>query len=128
MKTRSQQWSRFAFERVRPGVELGNARRNDDKYKTSCNKMPGLIHQSGLLQALVFQCARDADGELYVDHLAQAWFLDPSKRADDLIGAAQDATLDRYIALTRDVADIAQWFRRFAKIELRDHEEHPDAR
>ncbi len=122
MKTRAQSWSKTAFESVHEEAAKtdANARK---KYKTSCMKMPGLIHQSGALQALVFQVARDAHGQRYVDHLARAWFQDPGKNREDLIAKAQTLELLPYMALTRDLAEIAQWFRRFAQVELAGTEE-----
>lgn len=125
MKTRAQDWSARAYERVRKdsakngGVRKG-ATRDDGKYKTSCMKMPSLIHQSGLLQALVFQVARDDSGEIYVDHLAQTISGDEKKDHRWLIEHAQKQELKPYMALTHDIAEIAQWFRRFAQIELTD--------
>ena len=88
------------------------------KYKTSCNKMPGLIHQSGALQALVFQISRDNAGVAYVDHLAETFFLEEGKTHRDLIVHVQGQQLGAYMALTRDLSEIAQWFRRFAQTEL----------
>lgn len=120
MKTRAQDWSRYAFERVRGEADVDPDRRS--KYRTSCNKMPGLIHQSGALQALVFQCARDAHGRRYVDHLAQTYFQQQDADHRKLIERAQQAPLGAYMALTRDIASISQWFRRFAQIELLEPE------
>lgn len=124
MKTRAQSWSLVAFERVTSAKADKTV--NSGKYRTSCMKMPGLIHQSGLLQALVFQVARDKDGARYVDDLARAWYHHDARAAGaghvGLIQAVQAMELGSYLAATRDLADIAQWFRRFAQIELRDVE------
>jgi CRISPR-associated protein Cmr5 len=118
MKTRAQVWSKAAFESVRATKDHAQMA----KYNTSCMRMPGLIHQSGALQALVFQVARDEMGQMYVDHLAAAYFVadttPPSKGHERLIKHAQSLELKAYLALTRDLAAIAQWFRRFAQIEL----------
>lgn len=122
MKTRAQSWSKTAFDSVHGQATNADAAARK-KYKTSCMKMPGLIHQSGALQALVFQVARDVHGRHYVDHLAQAWFQDPKKGHLDLIARAQTLELLPYMALTRDLAEIAQWFRRFAQVELAGTEE-----
>jgi hypothetical protein len=121
--TRAQSWSNIAYKRlheVRLGtVEVKGGALRTAKYKTSCNKMPGLIHQSGALQALVFQVARDREGTVYVDHLAQAYFGEAAKKGHEaLIKHAQSLELTPYMAFTRDLADIAQWFRRFSQIEL----------
>lgn len=117
MQTRAQKWSKVAFESVRAEAAK-TGKDGQRKYKTSCMKMPGLIHQSGALQALVFQVARDEHGKRYVDHLARAWFQDKTKGHEDLIATAQSLDLLPYMALTRDLAEIAQWFRRFAQVEL----------
>lgn len=126
MKTRAQDWSRVAYQRVSQQKAAPASGGVVAKYKTSCNKMPSLIHQSGVLQALVFQCARDADGRSYVDHLAEAYFQRKNAGHRELIERAQKASLTEYVALTRDISSIAQWFRRFAQIELQDIDEDQD--
>lgn len=126
MKTRAQDWSRVAYKRVSEQASNAPDGAVVPKYKTSCNKMPGLIHQSGVLQALVFQCARDADGRRYVDHLAEAYFQRSQADHGQLIKKAQQASLSEYVALTRDIANIAQWFRKFAQIELSAVQEGQD--
>jgi CRISPR/Cas system CMR-associated protein Cmr5 small subunit len=117
MRTRAQQWSDSAYRRVSESAKNPDSGAQG-KYKTSCMKMPGLIHQSGALQALVFQVARDAAGRIYVDHLAQTYFGDPQAGHAKLIAYAQQQELRPYMAMTRDLAEIAQWFRRFAQIEF----------
>jgi CRISPR/Cas system CMR-associated protein Cmr5 small subunit len=124
--TRAQTWSSVAFTSVHAVADdkvKVDQRNYKSKYKTSCNRMPGLIHQSGALQALVFQVARDKAGGLYVDHLARAYFREqPQKTGADLIRHAQGLDLTPYMAFTRDLADIAQWFRRYSQIELAETE------
>jgi hypothetical protein len=53
-----------------------------------------------------------------VDHLAQTFFADKASTHTRLIEHAQGLPLKAYMALTQDLAQIAQWFRRFAQIEL----------
>lgn len=121
MQTRAQQWSASAYRLVKAQKKANHV----DKYKTSCTKMPSLIHQSGLLQALVFQVAREDAGVQYVKDLAETYFAAlpgmPRERNDHeaLIQRAQQLDLHAYMAMTQDLANIAQWFRRFAQIELR---------
>jgi CRISPR type III-B/RAMP module-associated protein Cmr5 len=115
MRTRAQTWSSAAFQHVR-------AQKADkstvDKYRTCCRRMPGLIHTSGLLQALVFTVSRDDTGKAYVGHLARAYLGDEKATHETLITRAQSADVHAYMALARDIADVAQWFNRFARIEL----------
>jgi|GEM_PF-2512654 len=125
MPTRAQGWSALAYQKV-SGEKVQGDQAATSKYKTSCMKMPSLIHQSGVLQALVFQVARDKHGERYVDHLAQAWFGQDTANHRTLIEHAQRLELRPYMALTRDLSEVAQWFRRFAQIELKDVEEDDD--
>lgn len=134
MQTRAQKWSANAYRCVKSMKTPTEKGTSSDKYKTSCMKMPGLIHQSGLLQSLVFQVARDESGRLFVDHLAETWReaqstpqtpkgSNPTKWAhQQLIEYAQSQELKSYLALSREVAEIAHWFRRFAQIELADIE------
>ncbi len=116
MSTRSQDWSKSAFECV--GAS-GKAQDGSviDKYRIACNKTPSLIHQSGLLQALVFQAARGDHERTYVADLARTYLSGQSTHVD-LITRVQTADLNEYMAMTHDLAEIAQWFRRFAQILL----------
>jgi CRISPR type III-B/RAMP module-associated protein Cmr5 len=113
MRTRAQEWSSAAFQHVR--AQKG---KKSDEYRTCCRQMPGLIHTSGLLQALVFTVSRHGTGKAYVDHLAQAYLADDKATHETLIKHAQSAEAHAYMALARDVAEVAQWFNRFARIEL----------
>ncbi len=118
-RSRAQDWSKRAFASVRAmKPPIGKKSEAADKYRTACMKMPGLVHQSGLLQALVFVVARDEHGARYCDDLAAA--LAPGEDHANLIVRAQAAPLVGYLALTRDVLEVAQWLRRFAQIELGD--------
>jgi CRISPR type III-B/RAMP module-associated protein Cmr5 len=125
MQTRAQKWSASAYGFVKQQAGTDTV----GKYKTSCNKMPSQIHQSGLLQALVFQVARHKAGVLYVDQLAKTYFAalgaTPPRPAghQELIAEVQKADLHMYMAMTQDLSEIALWFRRFAQIELRDADE-----
>jgi CRISPR/Cas system CMR-associated protein Cmr5 small subunit len=119
MQTRSQRHSSAAYHHV---VQAKAERAIDTgKYRTNCQKMPSLLHQSGLLQALVFMAARDTHGERFVDDLAAA--LRPEHTHKELIREAQQATLPEYVHLTDEIAELSQWFRRFAQIELGEEAE-----
>ena len=119
MNTRAQRWSGCAFTLVSAVAK----KPAEAKYKTSCMKMPSLIHQCGLLQALVFQVARDDEGVRYVNNLAHAYFNDQLADHKKLIQFAQEQEVRDYMALTHDVGEIAHWFRRFAQIELANADE-----
>jgi CRISPR/Cas system CMR-associated protein Cmr5 small subunit len=117
--TRQQRWSRGALERV----ILHKGKADEAKFKTLCMKMPGLIKQAGLVQALVFMQSREKElGKGFVNDLAGV--LGDQK----LLATAQAAELPTYLALTNDASQVAIWFRRFAQIELSgDGDERDDA-
>ncbi|GMV43316.1 MAG: hypothetical protein AMXMBFR64_50320 [Myxococcales bacterium] len=114
--TRQQKWSVEAHKYVLAKKEDGAKA----KYNTFCRKMPSIIQQGGLVQALVFVLARGGDvGKGFVGDLAKTY---GAAGEDALLKRAQDAELADYLALSRDLIDVAVWFRRFAQIELGDEE------
>lgn len=120
--TRQQQWAKSAHEAV-TGVSRNGDAQMKKKFKTLCMKTPGLIQQAGLVQALAFVVARDANtGAKYVDLVAAALQRDRA----GLLRQAREAALDEYIVLTQDVTAVAGWLRRFAQIELAEVEESSD--
>lgn len=120
MQTRSQRWSATAFQRVEAANTLYRDKGTRQKYRTSCRKMAGLIHQAGLLQAVVFQVARDEQGRRYIDDLVSA--LGRSDVPDGVawIRKLQEASALEYMAFTADAREIAIWFSRFADIAFAD--------
>lgn len=111
MATRSQEWSARAHARV-------VARKSSDdikSYNTACMRMPGLVHQCGLVQALVFMASRSDASPDYVDDLAQ---VVRGLSGDQLVEQARQGNLQQYLHLTREVVEAATWMRRFAQIEL----------
>ncbi len=118
--TRQQQWATRAHEKV---IELAH---NQDraKLKTLGMKMPGLIQQSGLIQALVFvQTRRSGErlfGEFFVDAVASVY---GSESGRQLIDVTQKALLPEYLAMSRDIIEVSTWIRRFVQIEMKDIKE-----
>ncbi len=107
--TRQQRWAQHAFDCVRAAGNLGNA-----KYETHCMKAPALIRQAGLVQALAFLRTRGDEGSRFVENLARGLGL-PDGAA--LLQRARMAPLPEYMALSRDAASLAVWFRRFVQAE-----------
>jgi len=107
--TRQQRWSKAALERVTAHKDKDD----EAKYRTLCMKMPGLIKQAGLVQALVFMQSREKEyGKGFVKDVATV--LGRPKLLED----AQASALPAYLALTNDASQVAIWLRRFAQIEL----------
>lgn len=114
--TRQQEWALRAQEQVRSLRGGQHAK----KHKTFGMKMPGLIQQSGLVQALVFVQTRvKDDGPAFTNALASVY---GARNGQTLIDRSRSAPLPTYLALTRDLIEVATWVRRFVQIELRDVE------
>ena len=118
--TRQQRWAQGALSKV-------SAQRNttaEPRYRTLCLKMPVLIQQSGLVQAIAFVRSREKDlGKGFCRDLAVV-----AGRKDDaaLQEEAQQAGLASYLTLSKTLIDVSIWFRRFAQSELKTPE-GPDA-
>lgn len=115
--TRQQRWAQQAFERVSRFREHADR----GKYRSLCMKMPALLKQSGLVQALTFIRARSGEvGKQFCNDLASAYGVGTGEetRGQVLQEQAQKAPLPAYLALSRDLIDVSVWFRRFAQIEL----------
>jgi CRISPR-associated protein Cmr5 len=110
--TRQQRWALRAHERV-----LATSKKSHKgEYRTLAMKMPTLIHQSGLVQALVFVKSRTGPApEEFLTHLAEVY---GSKNTTALIESAKNAELAAYMALTRDVTEASVWLRRFVQCEI----------
>lgn len=114
MSTRTQAWSKAAFT----DVSRAKGGATEAKYNTACQRLPSLIHQCGLVQALVFMASRDEESQRLVGQISRATGRD--EKWTSLVHSAQTVDTSGYMALTQEVTDIAIWYRRFAKIELGD--------
>lgn len=92
--------------------------------------MPALLKQSGVVQSLAFLRARDGgEGRTFCDELAEVYGLSMNERAGEALQKkAQEATLDQYLVLSRDLIEISVWFRRFAQSELKDEQDTDEDR
>lgn len=93
-----------------------------DEYRSLCLKMPALLKQSGLVQALALMRARGGLGKDFCDDLSRVYgFGETEKKLPGQVlqEEAQKAPLASYLTLSRDMIDISVWFRRFAQSELK---------
>jgi CRISPR-associated protein Cmr5 len=105
--TRQQKWAKHAYDCLQNP-------QNNRKYHTLCMKAPSLIRQAGLVQAIAFLQAREGDeGKRLVDEFAKGLF--ENGNGQQLLERASRAGLLEYMALSRDAANLAVWFRRFAQ-------------
>jgi CRISPR-associated protein Cmr5 len=105
--TRQQKWAQHAFERVQ-------AKEKNAKYETLCMKAPSLIRQAGLVQALAFLNTRGNEGARLVLDFANG--LGHTDSAS-FLARVRKAALPEYMALSRDTASLAVWFRRVVQAE-----------
>lgn len=111
MITRDQRRAQSAFQRIKD-VERSAWPK---EYGRQCLRLPALIHQCGLCQALAFLQAKGAKRDECRQLLA------------DIVGVAglgsaehvRDAELTQYQILTREALACAQWFKRYAEAILR---------
>ncbi len=127
--TRQQRWARKALACVskqKGPTGQKKAPAGSEEYRTLCMKMPILLQQSGLVQALAFVRSRSESGgvrvgQVFSDDLAQVYEVEAANDADAglrLLKDAQQAALPAYLAMTRDLIEVSLWFRRFAQSEL----------
>lgn len=117
--TRQQQWAREALTRVQKMRKSPQ----EKSYRTECLRMPALLRQSGAVQAIAFVKSRNDAARAFLFDLAAVCRGETPDAIDALYAAALKSDLPQYLALSRDLVDVAVWFRRFALSELEAGEE-----
>lgn len=113
MRTRSQEWAQEAYQRVEAAASKGGG-----EYKDMALRFPVLVHQAGLAQALAFVHSRGKEEHRrFADDLAQVLGY---RGLEDLAKAAREAELLAYLRLTREVLQVAEWFKRFAQALIQE--------
>jgi CRISPR-associated protein Cmr5 len=126
MNTRDQERAQAAFERV---SRIDNEEWRKD-YGRQCLRLPVLIHQCGLCQAIAFFEAKGADDETkeegaskkpwfgaVLDDLAQVSGLAANKK--ELAERARTEHSTSYQWMTRESLACAQWLKRYAEAILK---------
>lgn len=106
--SRQRRWAKYALDTIHKvkGSE------SQAKFRTHALRLPTLIKQAGLAQALAFIESRDDEGKQLVEAVGAAL------GRTGIVKLAIAAELSEYMALSRDVVAAAVWFRRFAQSEL----------
>lgn len=87
-----------------------------DEYGGMANKLPVLIRQAGLVQALAYVQARGKGGaKKLLEDLAQTL---GENSANDLLKRSYKANLLEYMRLTREATIALTWYKRFAQSVL----------
>ncbi len=109
MQTRDQKYATIAYNQVYTIKDKEGCK----KYGAMAHKLPILIHTAGLAQALAFVNSRDKEiqKQLLSDLKAAIELDDPRT----LLAHVQNADLNEYIRLTRQVLDALLWYKRFAQ-------------
>lgn len=124
MQTRNQRLaadvhSRVSEFRVRFTDEDGKVKKEHESeiklYGSMAHKLPVLVRQAGLAQALAFVEARGQATQ--VDLLAHL-SLTVDGREDGLLIRSREAELNEYIQLTRQALAALTWYKRFAQSVL----------
>jgi CRISPR/Cas system CMR-associated protein Cmr5 small subunit len=115
--SRQQVWAKEALKYVT------DARKEESgytkKYKTASLKAASLVQRVGALQAVAFWMSRsDKAFRDFAGHLAKTW--KPSMDADSLRRSLMGMPSAEYLVASRDLTEVAMWFRRMAQAELAD--------
>ena len=126
MPNREQTRAEIAFKKITEVAEW-QKEAFQKKYGGVCLKMPAMIQQSGLCQAVAFYQAKAADTsnapdsnerKLYLGHFAEAVLGERATR-DQLGEQTRSCSMGEYQRLTREATQCAIWFKRYAEAVLR---------
>jgi len=116
MRTLQQEYAAEVYKCIQEIQQMYQADEKKQKeYGAMAMKLPILVRQSGLVQALTFVATRGKDSQRHIlGHLANV-----VRSSADLLEEAREARLGEYMFLTRRVLWALEWFKRFAQAELR---------
>lgn len=112
MKTREQRYAAQAYRQV---YEIySHPKEYRDAYGSMAHKLPVLVHQAGLVQALAFVESRGKpEHKRLLDHLSEV-VLDGDDR-EALLARSRNDGLISYMHLTEKVLSALAWYKRFAQ-------------
>jgi len=115
MRTLQQKFAEKVYQKVK-AIESQQDQNYQKEYGAMALRLPVLVRQAGLIQALTFAEARgkEAHRQMLTD---LAGVLGFSK--EELLARAREATLGEYMYLTRQVLWALEWFKRFAQAILK---------
>jgi CRISPR-associated protein Cmr5 len=122
--TRDQNRAQAAWRKIDDGRALAGDGRYGDDYKTQCRKLPALIHNCGLCQALAFLEAKGAgtDGGIHFRQVLND-LASVSGLAEDgpkLATKARTANVREYQRMTTEAMASAEWLKRYAEAALKE--------
>ena len=113
MRTLEQELAATIYEQV---LRLQTDEKRAKEYGGMAHKLPVLIRQAGLVQALAYVAARGKDGaKQLLEDLAAVLGEDSTH---DLLERSRKAHLLEYMRLTREATVALTWYKRFAQSVL----------
>ena len=117
IQTLQQQYAGKVYKQVEDfGQEHpGKDNKGRKEYGSMAHKLPVLVRQAGLIQALAYVDTRGKDAQKkLLDHLAETLGYDRTS----LLEQARNADLQAYMLLTRKTLWALEWYKRFAQSVL----------
>lgn len=115
MQTIQQQYAGTISKQVSQFAQQHPGKDNADRkaYGSMAHKLPVLVRQAGLIQALAYVATRGKDTQKkLLDHLSETLGF-PSQ--DDLLKQVREAPLREYMLFTRQTLWALEWYKRFAQ-------------
>ncbi len=113
MRTLEQELAEKVYQQV-SRLQVGSDFAKE--YGGMAHKLPVLIRQAGLVQALAYVAARGKDGAKHLlEDLAQTL---ECESAEHLLKKSREADLLEYMHLTRKATVALTWYKRFAQSVL----------
>lgn len=110
MQTNSQRMAQAAYQKMsdrRPGRE----------YRSFAREFPTLVHACGLAQAVAFAQTKGGHQSDYLSDLVavlkKAGYALES--TDDLARATREASVTKYVRMSRDALSAADWLKRYVE-------------
>ena len=117
VKTLQQKYAEAVYRCIQD-VKQSYPDEKGKEYGALALKLPILVRQAGLVQALTFVAARQQDKHKrrILDDLAKVL---GAGTGDDLLEQARKASLPEYMLHTQKILLALEWFKRFAQSELK---------
>ncbi len=118
MRTRQQERAAEAYRRVVAVKDGGSGKTELEQYGRQCLRLPAMIQQAGLCQAVAFLQAKAKSSPQSPFAMALTDLAGVMGEAD-LPRTAREANLVAYLQLTREALRSAEWMKRYAEAELK---------
>lgn len=125
MQTREQKYAKDVYIQVH---EVWASGENYKKYGSMAHKLPILVRQAGLTQALAFAATRKpAAQHKLLEHLAATVL---GADVNELLQQSRELSLLQYMRLTDDVMLALTWYKRYAQsvlgVDATEDDDTPD--